>query len=82
MTIDSRVKPSLPDELLDMMGVAAGLGACRSTVREILSSGQLKSVRLGGKIKIRKSEFARFLEGLPAAQFSDAAQEAAGAHAA
>jgi excisionase family DNA binding protein len=81
MTIDSRVKPSPPDQLFDIMDVASAIGACRGTVREILSSGQLKAVRLGGKTKIRRSEPERFLESLPEAKFGEPAQ-GAGAHGA
>jgi excisionase family DNA binding protein len=82
MTIDSRVKPSPPDQLFDIMDVAGAIGACRSTVREILATGQLKAVKLGGKTKIRRSELERFIAALPEAKFGDAAQGAAGAHAA
>ena len=44
--------------------VAAGLSLSRSTVYELVRSGVLPSVRIGGSRRIRGEDLARYVESL------------------
>jgi excisionase family DNA binding protein len=54
------------DPLLDRAVVAVELDVCKQTVQNLISRGKLPAVRVGGRVKVRRSDLARFVAELPA----------------
>ena len=59
--------PSKPEwTMLSIVDVAEELGCGRDTVYSLLASGQLRSVRIGERLRrIRRSDLLAFVESLP-----------------
>lgn len=53
------------DTLHPVRAVVGRLGISRATVYELLATGDLRSVKLGGRRLVRESEIQRFIGGLP-----------------
>ena len=51
----------MKDALLKLEEAAARLGVSRTTVYNYVRKGDLKAIRVGGSVRIRESEFERFL---------------------
>lgn len=50
------------DKLLRINEAAPYLGRRRTTIYDLINSGELKAVRVGGRVFIRESEIKRFQE--------------------
>ena len=62
-------KFSEPDSRLDVPEATRLLGVSRSSLFELLRTGQLPAVKLGRRTLIRTSELRRFIANLAAAQY-------------
>lgn len=62
-------KFSEPDSLLDVPEATRLLGVSRSSLFELLRTGQLPAVKLGRRTLIRTSELRRFIANLAIAQY-------------
>jgi excisionase family DNA binding protein len=62
-------KFSKPDSLLDVPEATRLLGVSRSSLFELLRTGQLPAVKLGRRTLIRSSELRRFIANLTAAEY-------------
>ncbi|MCA3362074.1 MAG: helix-turn-helix domain-containing protein [Roseomonas sp.] len=62
-------KFSKPDSLLDVPEATRLLGVSRSSLFELLRTGQLPAVKLGRRTLVRTSDLRRFVANLAAAQY-------------
>lgn len=65
--IDQAPKPiNDDDDLMDFAELRRRGGPSRAKAYELINSGALRAVKLGGRTKIRVGDYRRYVSGLPA----------------